>query len=250
MDQRKVFDTIPEEFDRWRPRYCEALFSDLIEYSGIGAGKSALELGPGTGQATDPILNTRCDYHAIELGENLARFMLEKYGSYPNFHIINDDFETYDFGDMRFDLFYSAAAMQWVDEEIGFPKAFSLLKSGGTLAMMLIRSDFRTPNEALYQSIQAVYDEFFKTDMPYTRKLVYENAALYGFVGLERREYKSERVLTAEEFASLTATHCDHITLREPYRSRFFGGIKKAVRDAGNTIKLLDTSVLYLCRKP
>ena len=22
MDYRKIFDTIPEEFDKWRPRYC------------------------------------------------------------------------------------------------------------------------------------------------------------------------------------------------------------------------------------
>ena len=58
MEFRKVFDTIPEQFDRYRPRYCPALFSDLISYAGIGPGKTLLELGPGTGQATDPILDT------------------------------------------------------------------------------------------------------------------------------------------------------------------------------------------------
>ena len=71
MEFRKVFDTIPEQFDRYRPRYTERLFSDLIAYAAIGPGKTVLELGPGTGQATDPVLNTGCDYHAIELGEHL-----------------------------------------------------------------------------------------------------------------------------------------------------------------------------------
>jgi len=33
MDFRKVFDCIPEEFDKWRPRYCDELFADVIEYS-------------------------------------------------------------------------------------------------------------------------------------------------------------------------------------------------------------------------
>ena len=58
MEFRKVFDTIPEQFDRYRPRYSPELFSELIAYAAIGPGKRVLELGPGTGQATDPILNT------------------------------------------------------------------------------------------------------------------------------------------------------------------------------------------------
>lgn len=47
MEFRKVFDTIPERFDKYRPRYSAELFSDLIEYAGIGPGKTVLELGPG-----------------------------------------------------------------------------------------------------------------------------------------------------------------------------------------------------------
>lgn len=66
MEFRKVFDTIPEQFDKYRPRYSAELFADLIEYAEIGPGKSVLELGPGTGQATDPVLNTGCEYNAIE----------------------------------------------------------------------------------------------------------------------------------------------------------------------------------------
>ena len=79
MEFRKVFDTIPEQFDKYRPRYSAELFAELIEYAEIGPGKSVLELGPGTGQATDPIVHTGCDYNAIELGENLFAMMLMKY---------------------------------------------------------------------------------------------------------------------------------------------------------------------------
>ena len=70
MEFRLVFDTIPEEFDKYRPRYSQELFDFLINYAGVGPGVRVLELGPGTGQATDPILRTGCDYHAIELGEH------------------------------------------------------------------------------------------------------------------------------------------------------------------------------------
>ncbi len=97
MEFRKIFDTIPEQFDEFRPRYSQELFDSLIEHTKIGPGKKVLELGPGTGQATEPILDTGCDYNAIELGEHLYAKMTEKYGGRPNFHIVNDDFITHDF---------------------------------------------------------------------------------------------------------------------------------------------------------
>ena len=49
MEFRKIFDTIPEQFDQYRPRYSTELFSELIEYAHIGPNKSVLEIGPGTG---------------------------------------------------------------------------------------------------------------------------------------------------------------------------------------------------------
>lgn len=29
MEFRKIFDTIPEKFDKWRPRYCQEAFENL-----------------------------------------------------------------------------------------------------------------------------------------------------------------------------------------------------------------------------
>ena len=250
MDFRKVFDRIPEEFDRWRPRYCEALFADLIGYAALGTDKNVLEIGPGTGQATEPILKTGCTYTAIELGEHLTAFMKEKFDRYKNFSIVNDDFETYDFGKGRFDLVYSAAAIQWIPETIAFPKTYELLKSGGTLAMFLTRSEYQSSDPALYDRIQEVYSEYFRPEQNYTCRMVYENVQDYGFLPLERREYHGQRVFTADEYAAYSATHCDHIVLTEPYRTKFFDGLRKAVLNAGNRIVFNDTCVLYLTRKP
>ena len=162
MEFRKIFDTIPEQFDKYRPRYCDALFRDLIEFANITPNSKVLEIGPGTGQATDPILNTGCDYNAIELGEHLTEKMKEKYGSYPNFSIVNDDFITHDFGEQKFDMIYSAATIQWIPENIAFSKTFDLLKPGGTLAMMLTRDEYKSANEDLYNTIQEVYSKYFK----------------------------------------------------------------------------------------
>lgn len=251
MEFRKIFDTIPDQFDKYRPRYTQALFDDLIAYAGLTPEKSVLELGPGTGQATDPILNTGCDYHAIELGEHLCAKMIEKYGDRDNFHIVCDDFITHDFGEQRFDLIYSAATIQWIGEPTAFTKTFSLLRPGGVLAMMLTRGDYRKPNEDLYRAIQAVYDAHFKPDTPYTHgKFRYTAAPEYGYTEVETREFYGERVFTADEYAAFSGTHCDHLVIPEPHKTALFDGLRRAVLDAGDRIVFADTYVLYLTRKP
>ena len=94
MEFRKIFDTIPEEFDKYRPRYSKELFDNLIDYAKIGEGKSVLELGPlyafvgvvsvGWGSVIYPILKhqekykelpyTKCfvEYNASWLGEKVT----------------------------------------------------------------------------------------------------------------------------------------------------------------------------------
>ncbi len=254
MEFRRVFDTIPEQFDRYRQRYSPELFRDLIAYAGVGPGKRGLELGPGTGQATDPILETGCEYHAIELGANLCAKMIEKYGAFENFSIVNDDFISHDFGDQKFDLIYSAATIQWIPEKVAFEKTFRLLKPGGTLAMFLLsKGDYKTPNEALYTEVQKVYSAYFKPVREYKdmhEPFHYDHAPDYGFTDFEKRDYSGRREFTAEEYVAYCGTHCDHIVIPEPYRTKFFDGLKKTVLDFGNRVVFFDTDRLYLAKKP
>ena len=253
MDFRKVFDRIPEQFDEWRPRYCDELFADLIEYAKLGPGKSVLEVGPGTGQATEPILKTGCSYLAIELGENFTEFMIKRFGAYRNFKIANADFEIYDFGKARFDLVYSAAAFQWIPEKIGYPKVYDILKSNGSFAMFMMRPDIQPgggyTDEPLYTKLQEVYSRFFHPETEYKCKLDYEACGKYGFVDLERREYRKTREYTADGYVSLIGTHADHITLQEPYKTKFYDGIRAVIQSSGNKIKLYYKITMYLARK-
>lgn len=250
MEFRRIFDTIPDQFDRWRPRYCAQAFAEIAQEAHLGPGAAALEIGPGTGQATEPILRTGCDYLGVELGEHLAARMREKFADAPNFSLVCGDFLEQDLGAERFDLVLSAATIQWMDEKDAFPRFYALLKPGGVLAMLRLTPDYRTPNPALYDRIQEVYAAHFRPREAYTRRFVYENAAQYGFVGVETREYVHSRVLDAEGCAAYLGTHCDHITLEEPDRTAFFEGIRRAVREAGDRIEYRDRVRLTLARRP
>lgn len=250
MDFRKTFDTIPEQFEKWRLRYCDELFTEIIMIAKLDLEKCVLEIGPGTGQATEPFLNTGCNYLGIELGEHFTEFMKNKFNPYNNFHIVNDDFETHDFGEQKFDLIFSAATIQWIPEEIGFTRTYDLLKQGGTLAMFMTISDEKSANEELYNKIDQIYKKHFHVETKYTCKLHYDNVVNYGFVDYSYREWKKVRVLNADEYISWISTHIEHITLQEPYKSRFYNGIREVIIEAGNIITINDTIALHIAKKP
>jgi ubiquinone/menaquinone biosynthesis C-methylase UbiE len=151
---------------------------------------------------------------AIELGEHLAEYVKNRFRAYDNFKIINAGFETYDLGRNKFDLVYSAATIQWIPEKIAFPKVYGILKSGGTLAMFMTHSDFKTPNEALYYEIQVVYKKYFRPETEYTCNLDYNNVVNYGFIDFEHRNFTKVREFNADEYVSYISTHADHITLQ------------------------------------
>ena len=250
MEYRLCFDTIPEQFDKWRIHYSDELFAHIIAKADIGRGTKVLELGPGTGQATDPILDTGCDYTAIELGSNFAEVLRKKYGGRSNYRLINDDFITHDFNGEKFDFIYSAATIQWIPEKVAFGKTFELLNSGGMLAMMYLRGDYETPDPALFADIQKVYDKYFKPPTSYKGGFVYDNAVNYGFTELETKYFKGRREYTADEYIQYIGTHSDHITLEEPYRTPFFAGVYEVVQAHGGKVVYNDTYILKTVRKP
>ena len=117
--------------------------------------------------------------------------------------------------------------------------------------MMLTRSDYRTPNEALYEKIQQLYAQYYKPDIPYTHGgFRYDHAPDYGFVDFSEHDFRGRREMDPDEYVSFCGTHCDHIVIPEPLKTAFFEGLRKAVAENGGKVVFEDTYVLYLAWKP
>ena len=56
--------------------------------------------------------------------------------------------------------------------------------------------------------------------------------------------------MTADEYVAFSGTHCDHMVIAEPYKTKFFEGLHNAVLTHGNKIIFNDTYVMYLTKKP
>jgi hypothetical protein len=167
---------------------------------------------------------------------------------------MNADFGTYPLEQNRFDLVYAASAFRWIPEKIGYPKAYEILKSGGTFAMFVMRTELLQDDEyidePLYSKIQEVYDEYFHPEIEQAYSLDYNAREKYSFVGLECREYLNTRECSADDYISLISTYSDHLLLKEPHKSKLYEGIRDAIVNSGDKINLCDKSTFYLAKKP
>ena len=102
----------------------------------------------------------------------------------------------------------------------------------------------------LYNEIEKVYEEFFHPKIRYVGGFKYANAKNYGFVDFKKWEYPRVHEFSADEYVAFTGTHCDHLTIPEPYRSNFFNGLRQVIMDAGNKLVSYETDILYTIRKP
>ena len=97
MTERSWFDEVAEIYDRVRPLYPTRLFDDLLTYLGRDPERLAplavVEIGPGTGQATAPLLARGMTVTAVEPGPRLAAYLRRKLADEPRLTVLNDRFE-------------------------------------------------------------------------------------------------------------------------------------------------------------
>lgn len=66
----KTFDNAAIDYDKSRPMYVKEIYEDIYHYKPINQDSHVLEIGMGTGKATQSILDTHSRFVGIEPGEN------------------------------------------------------------------------------------------------------------------------------------------------------------------------------------
>lgn len=264
MDNRKelgsTFDTAASLYDKMRPGYVDEIYRTIFDYVHIGEDSHAVEVGSGSGQATEPVLRTGCSLTAIEYGENFSEMLKEKFGSNKKFQVITGKFEDVKLEENMYDLVFSATAFHWVPEEIGYPKVFSILKDGGAFARFANRPRNSKDNPELAEEIDELYNSYYNkhygvksgTKTWFTEDKAREIAMIpekYGFTDIQYHLFQRERVLTSDEYIRLLGTYSDHIAIEEKIRNEFFSKIKAAIDRHGGTVTISDTLDLELARK-
>jgi SAM-dependent methyltransferase len=252
---RMKFDETPESYDRYRPAYPEELFCDLFAYAELKEGKKALEVGVGTGQATGPILAAGCAVTALDIGENMVGYCRRRFVGVSDFQVECGAFEDYPGKEESYDLLYSATAFHWISPQVGFPKAYKLLKPGGTIALFWNHPFVGREEDPLHREIQKVYGKYRPQERPPREfspkdcKRYVELLKEYGFTDVESRLYHRTRCMDGEAYGALLNTYSDHRGMEPQARAGLLRGIKSAIQAFGGSVLIHDTIDFYLGRK-
>ncbi|PAF33048.1 rRNA adenine N-6-methyltransferase family protein [Paenibacillus sp. 7516] len=96
MENKETFNSIANEYEKYRPTYPNEMYNDIFDYSNPDREDKILEIGCGTGQATRGMIERGYkQITCIEYGDRLAQFTAEKFNSYETIKVINSSFEEW-----------------------------------------------------------------------------------------------------------------------------------------------------------
>jgi SAM-dependent methyltransferase len=164
------FDDVPEVYDRIRPLYPKRMYQDLFNYLGDDpahpSSLATIEIGPGTGQATGALLERGATVAAVEPGTKLATYLRRKFPDEPRLVVINERFEDAPLPEGMADLVFAATSFHWIDPQVRYAKTLSVLRPGGTLAVVHPHQIASEVDRGYFAASQPIYDRYFPGEEP------------------------------------------------------------------------------------
>ena len=195
-NQSEVFDLASDYYDKFRPSYPQELINCIISQSGIDTNSRILEIGAGSGKATELFVNKGFNMYCIEPGENLAEVALKKFGPTCLVKYCTCRLEDWEEKKEYFDLAISAQAFHWVPKPIGFLKCASALKPKGFIG--------------LFWNLYLTYNEPIDVELSETRMFL-----------LQSQESCEERIKSHIEEIKSSGCFKEAVVYRFPWSQRY-----------------------------
>ncbi|MGF7059139.1 class I SAM-dependent methyltransferase [Brassicibacter mesophilus] len=255
-ERKETFNEVSKKYERIRPTYPIELFDDIVKYSDIKKGSKILEIGCGTGKATQGFVDLGYkNFTCIELGSELAKLTKEKFKEATTVKVFNMPFEEWSSDHDNFDLAIAATSFHFIDPALGYPKVANLLNKKGSIGFFWT-VHVQSYND-IYSDIRKVYHKYAPqlddSKIPLPKDAINTTKQLILsfdlFEDLTIKEYEWNETYTAEEYIALLDTHSKHRLLPEENRELLFEGITDIIHGYGGKIQKQHLVALYLARK-
>jgi SAM-dependent methyltransferase len=224
---RATFGEDADLYDRARPGYPDRLFTDLAELAGLSPQSRVLEIGSGTGKATQALARLGCTVVAVELSPTMAAVATRNLQGWANVTVDVSPFEDWTPPATPFDLVLAATAFHWIDPEIRVSKAADVLRPGGSLAV--IHNDHVAGGtERFFADAQGCYERFDPKTPPGVRLMPaaelpddsseIDRSQRFGPAWFRRYEW--EEAYTTRSYLDVLMTYSGTRSLPEPARGR------------------------------
>lgn len=233
------FGTVAEQYDRYRPSYPVELVDDLV---GLGPS-DVLDVGCGTGKVARLLADRGLAVLGVEIDPQMAA-VAQSHG----LEVEVCSFEDWEPDQRRFDLLVCGQAWHWVDPHVAVPKAATVLRSGGTLALFWNRSwlsgDVKDELDGVYRyrAPQLLTPaESADDEPPYVGDI--ERSGL--FEKPFSRRYGWQASYTTQEWVQLVQTHSDHLVMDPRSRAALVADVADVI-DAHGGVLTADYSTYAL----
>jgi SAM-dependent methyltransferase len=225
------FGSVAEQYDRFRPSYPAALIEDLIA---LGAAQ-ALDVGCGTGKAGRLLAARGMSVLGVEIDPEMAE-VARRHG----LDVEVSSFEDWDASGRRFDLVLAGQAWHWLDPAVAVPKAATVLRPGGTIAVFWnigsIDEPFETQLDGVYRfrapQLLRAHEERKESEPPYVHDLDSSKLFEPAFV----RDYEWQEAYSTEHWVQMVQTHSDHVTLDAKVRAAVIADVADVIDANGGQI--------------
>lgn len=238
INLRTTFNKEAELYHAVRPRYPEELFDALVKTAQLWDDAKLLEIGLGTGQATEPLAKRGYEITAVELGSDLAEIARKALEKYKNIKIITGAIEDIELPPRSFELVYAATAFHWVTPEVKFNKPHKLLKTGGHLAIISTHlvsdedgNEFFFASQPIYKKYKpgGEHDDNFRLSRTAELKADWMEENL--FTSVFFNTFPLVVRYSAKEYVQLLNTYAPTILMKPDERAGFLREIKDLIEE-------------------
>lgn len=236
MEQRAViFGRDAHAYEAARPGYPAEAIRHVLARTPV---RSAVEIGAGTGKATETFAPEVERIVCLEPSAEMAAVLAAK--ALPGVELAVATLEDWSGPDEPVDLVYAAQSWHWVDHSTAYARVREMLRPGGVIALIWNVPDdrydlFADVYRAHAPEVLADEDQRIRRRDSGTWK---EELASAGYEAVELFTHQWSRSMTPEEVQALYATYSDHMMIPEPRRGRLLEALAETVADRGGELVL------------
>lgn len=253
MERARSFGTQALRYDRARPAYPGSTVEAVLGLVETEAPR-VLEVGCGTGILTRQLTQRGCTGIATDPDASMLAVARDRA---PNdaFSYEQCSFEECSAAG-PFDLVVAGQSWHWVEADIGYPKAFGLLRPGGAIALLWNRPseegfEFRPEIDEVYARLAPALSQGSSQAFTLGLDERLEHLVIPDpFVGFVRTVHPWSTRRTTEQYLDLLQTHSDHIQLDADTGERLLAAVGDVVDANGGSIETSYQTLLVAARKP
>ena len=218
IEESKKFDLVSDTYDLYRPSYPQALINQIMLTSNIDNLSKILEVGAGSGKATELFVNKDLNIHCIEHGPNLVKKGLDKFKDINQVSYECVAFQDWEIQEYAYDLIFSAQAFHWVPKPQGYKTLAKALKDQGQ--MMIFWNKYVNTGDEISVELASILKEYKILYMLDNKEMeTYRNRTYDGiyttdlFKEIEIFDYPWEMEYSYNDFINFISTMNTYISL-------------------------------------